>query len=93
LIFTVDPDAVTIIAGTPKSIMPKIRKLLETLGCGIFIVWDGDGAMTHEDQMRSLRLYGEHVLPAIREIGKELGLTSSDGANASKIESVGGAAV
>ena len=30
--------------------------------------------MTHEDQMRSLRLMGEEVLPAVREIGKELKL-------------------
>ena len=32
--------------------------------------------MTHEDQMRSLRLMGEEVIPAVREIGEELGLNS-----------------
>ena len=32
--------------------------------------------MTHEDQMRSLRLMGEYVIPAVREIGKELELFS-----------------
>jgi hypothetical protein len=30
--------------------------------------------MTHEDQMRSLRLMGEEVIPAVREMGKELEL-------------------
>jgi uncharacterized protein YukE len=38
--------------------------------------WDGDGAMTHDDQMRSLRLMGEEVIPAVREMGKELELYS-----------------
>ena len=32
--------------------------------------------MSHEDQMRSLKLMGEEVLPAVREIGDELGLSS-----------------
>ena len=30
--------------------------------------------MTHEDQMRSLRLMGEYVIPAVREMGEELEL-------------------
>ena len=36
--------------------------------------WDGDGAMTHDDAMRSLRLMGEEVIPAVREMAKELDL-------------------
>ena len=32
--------------------------------------------MTHDDQMRSLRLMGEEVIPAVREMGKELELYS-----------------
>ena len=66
----------TIIAGTPDTVVPKIRHVLETLRPGQIFFWDGDGAMTHDDQMRSLRLMKE-VLPAVREIGKELGLDSS----------------
>jgi alkanesulfonate monooxygenase SsuD/methylene tetrahydromethanopterin reductase-like flavin-dependent oxidoreductase (luciferase family)/pimeloyl-ACP methyl ester carboxylesterase len=65
-----------IICGTPDTVLPKIRHVLETLRPGIAIFWDGDGAMTHEDQMRSLRLFGEYVLPAVREMGKELDLPS-----------------
>ena len=45
--------------------------------------------MSHEDQMRSLRLMGEEVLPAVREIGDELGLSSPfevDPATNQKIE-------
>jgi alkanesulfonate monooxygenase SsuD/methylene tetrahydromethanopterin reductase-like flavin-dependent oxidoreductase (luciferase family) len=66
----------TIISGTPKTVLPKIRHVLEYLRPGSIFFWDGDGAMTHEDQMRSLRLMGEEVIPAIREMGKELELLS-----------------
>ncbi len=64
----------TISVGTPKTVLPKIRHVLEYLRPGSIFFWDGDGAMTHEDQMRSLRLMGEEVLPAVREMADELGL-------------------
>ena len=56
--------------------IPKIRHVLEYLRPGSIFFWDGDGAMTHDDQMRSLRLMGEEVIPAVREIADELGLKS-----------------
>ena len=68
-------DAQSIISGTPKTVIPKIRQVLEYIRPGSIFLWDGDGSMTHEDSMRSLRLMGEEVLPAIREMSKELGLT------------------
>jgi alkanesulfonate monooxygenase SsuD/methylene tetrahydromethanopterin reductase-like flavin-dependent oxidoreductase (luciferase family) len=64
----------TIISGTPKTVLPKIRHVLEYLRPGSIFFWDGDGAMTHEDQMRSLRLMGEEIIPAVREMGDELEL-------------------
>ena len=66
----------TIVTGTPKTVLPKIRHILEYLRPGSVFFWDGDGAMSHEDQMRSLRLMGEEVIPAVREMGKELELFS-----------------
>lgn len=63
-----------IIAGTPKTVIPKIRQVLEYLRPGSIILWDGEGAMTHDDAMRSLRLMGSDVIPAIREMSKELDL-------------------
>ena len=64
----------TIICGTPKTVIPKIRHVLEYLRPGSIFFWDGDGAMTHDDAMRSLRLMGEEVIPAVHEIAKELEL-------------------
>ena len=67
----------TIITGTPKTVIPQIREVLEYLRPGQVFFWDGDGAMTHEDSMRSLRLMGEEVIPALREISAELDLKSA----------------
>jgi alkanesulfonate monooxygenase SsuD/methylene tetrahydromethanopterin reductase-like flavin-dependent oxidoreductase (luciferase family) len=64
----------TIISGTPKTVLPKIRHVLEYVRPGSIFFWDGDGAMTHDDAMRSLRLMGAEVIPAIREMAKELEL-------------------
>ncbi|MDA1002902.1 MAG: LLM class flavin-dependent oxidoreductase [Chloroflexi bacterium] len=64
----------TITTGTPKTVLPKIRHVLETLRPGSVFFWDGDGAMTHDDTMRSLRLFGSEVLPAVKEMADELGL-------------------
>ena len=69
-------ETYNIISGTPKSVLPKIRYILEYLRPGSIIFWDGDGAMTHDDAMRSLRLMGEEVIPAVREMGEELELFS-----------------
>ena len=66
----------TIISGTPKTVLPKIRHVLEYIRPGSIFFWDGDGAMTHDDAMRSLRLMGEEVIPAVREMAKELELNS-----------------
>ena len=66
----------SIVSGTPKTVIPKVRHVLEYLRPGSVFFWDGDGSMDHEDSMRSLRLMGEEVIPAVREIAKELDLKS-----------------
>ncbi|MSQ12067.1 MAG: LLM class flavin-dependent oxidoreductase [Dehalococcoidia bacterium] len=67
----------SIIAGTPKTVMPRIKHVLETLRPGSVFFWDGDGNMSHEDQTRSIRLHGQEVIPATKELGKAMGLLSS----------------
>ena len=69
-------EAKSIVTGTPKTVIPKIREVLEYIRPGSVFFWDGDGSMTHEDSMRSLKLMGEEVIPALREISNELGLDS-----------------
>lgn len=67
-------DKMSIITGTPDTVIPKVRHVLEYLRPGNIFFWDGDGAMTHDDSMRSLRLMGEEVIPAVREMSQELDL-------------------
>jgi alkanesulfonate monooxygenase SsuD/methylene tetrahydromethanopterin reductase-like flavin-dependent oxidoreductase (luciferase family) len=67
-------ESLQIITGTPKSVIPKLRKVLEVLRPGIFSFWL-DGPAPREDRMTCLRLLGTEVMPAVREIGKELGLS------------------
>lgn len=70
-------NKMSIITGTPKTVIPKIKHVLEYLRPGNIFFWDGDGAMDHDDAMRSLRLFGEEVIPATREIAKSLDLKSA----------------
>ena len=45
-------------------------------------LWGNDGNVSHEDTQTCIRLLGQEVMPAMREIGKELGLKSPFEANA-----------
>jgi alkanesulfonate monooxygenase SsuD/methylene tetrahydromethanopterin reductase-like flavin-dependent oxidoreductase (luciferase family) len=65
------------IVGTPDSVIPQVRHVLERLRPGNVFFWHGDGDMTHEESMRGIRHFGEYVLPAVRDIGDELGLKSA----------------
>jgi hypothetical protein len=63
-----------VIAGKPDTVVKRIRKMLETLRPGIFGIWYHHGPMSFEDRKTCLRLLGQEVLPAMREIAKELDL-------------------
>ena len=65
-----------IIAGTPKTVLPKFRRLLEETRPSILGLWAADGFVSNEDTKTCIRLIGQEVLPAVREMGKELGLLS-----------------
>ncbi|MGH7963009.1 MAG: LLM class flavin-dependent oxidoreductase [Candidatus Binatia bacterium] len=67
-----------IIVGTPKTVLKRIRYMLETLRPGIFALWYHHGPMSLKDRMTCLRLMGEEVLPAMREMAKELDLPGPD---------------
>jgi alkanesulfonate monooxygenase SsuD/methylene tetrahydromethanopterin reductase-like flavin-dependent oxidoreductase (luciferase family) len=64
----------SLIAGTPKQAIERIRRWLEVTRPSILMLWGNDGKIRHEDSMRCIRLLGEEVIPAVREIGDELGI-------------------
>ena len=69
-------EELMIIAGTPKTVIAKLRILLEETRPGILGFWGNDGSVTNEDAKTCIRLLGQEVMPAVREIAKELGLQS-----------------
>lgn len=71
-------DAGTVIAGTPKQVIPKIRIWLEETRPGILVFHANEGKIDHESSMSCIRLMGEEVLPAVREMGRELALYGPD---------------
>ena len=70
-----------IIAGTPKTVMPRLRRLLEETRPSILGFWASDGFVSDQDTKTCIRLLGQDVLPQLRDIGKELGLWSPFEAN------------
>jgi alkanesulfonate monooxygenase SsuD/methylene tetrahydromethanopterin reductase-like flavin-dependent oxidoreductase (luciferase family) len=78
----IDPDVLLkndiktkrLIAGTPKQVIEELGRRLEETRSSILVIWANDGDICHEDSMRCIQLLGEEVLPAVREIGAELGL-------------------
>jgi alkanesulfonate monooxygenase SsuD/methylene tetrahydromethanopterin reductase-like flavin-dependent oxidoreductase (luciferase family) len=63
-----------IIAGSPDTVIEKLRTVLSAVRPGILGVWTNDGSISHEDSMRCLTLMGQEVLPALRDIAKDLEL-------------------
>src|SRR5271166_1405951 len=66
----------TLIAGNPKQVIEKLRIYMEETRPSIIALWGNDGRISHADSMNYIKLMGQEVLPALREIGKELGLDS-----------------
>jgi uncharacterized membrane protein len=67
-------DLGLIIAGTPKTVIQRLRTLLQTLRPGIMGLWYHHGPMTVEERRTTLKLLGEEVMPAMREMAKEFDL-------------------
>ena len=67
-------DSDLIMAGTPESVMKKLRNMCERLRPGIMGIWYHHGPMSFEQRKTCLRLLGQEVLPAMREMAEELDL-------------------
>jgi alkanesulfonate monooxygenase SsuD/methylene tetrahydromethanopterin reductase-like flavin-dependent oxidoreductase (luciferase family) len=71
-----------IIAGTPKTVVAKLKRILEETRPGILALWGNDGRVSQQDSLTCVRLMGTEVFPAIREIAKSLDLKSPFESNA-----------
>jgi alkanesulfonate monooxygenase SsuD/methylene tetrahydromethanopterin reductase-like flavin-dependent oxidoreductase (luciferase family) len=70
-------DSFQIVVGSPKTVIAKCRKTLEVLRPGLYSISQASGPLTHEQRRTSIRLFGQEVAPALREIAKGLGLVNS----------------
>jgi alkanesulfonate monooxygenase SsuD/methylene tetrahydromethanopterin reductase-like flavin-dependent oxidoreductase (luciferase family) len=67
-------DGLQIIIGSPKTVIPKLHLIMEVVRPGIFGLFQAQGPLTTDQRMNSIRLMGQEVLPAMREIAKGLGI-------------------
>jgi alkanesulfonate monooxygenase SsuD/methylene tetrahydromethanopterin reductase-like flavin-dependent oxidoreductase (luciferase family) len=70
-------DDLQLIIGTPKTVIPKIRRILDVLRPGTLGIATVNGPISSEQRKTSIRLFCQEVAPALREIGKELGLSDA----------------
>ena len=67
-------NAGAIIVGSPKTVIARVKAIMDELRLGSIYFWGGEGAMTHEESMRNIKLMGEEVIPALKEYAKEIGI-------------------
>ena len=67
-------DNMQIIAGTPRTVIAKLKRIMQETRPGIMALWGNDGNVSDADARTCIRLLGQEVMPAMREYGKELGL-------------------
>ena len=56
------------LVGTPARVREQVAEYIEASGCNYLVVQPHFGVMTHEQAMRSLRLFVEEVMPAFAEM-------------------------
>ncbi len=64
----------TLVVGTPETVITSIRRWLEETRVGTLVFHATEGRIPHEATMRCIELLGREVLPAVRDIGRELGI-------------------
>ena len=57
-----------IIVGSPDTVTQKLTEVIERLSPGYIHIYGNEGAMKHEDVMRSIQLLGNEVIPALHEV-------------------------
>ena len=63
-----------IMVGTPDTVIPRMKTILNALRPGIFSVFHVQGPVSNEDRMRSLELMAEYVVPELRDYANSIGL-------------------
>jgi alkanesulfonate monooxygenase SsuD/methylene tetrahydromethanopterin reductase-like flavin-dependent oxidoreductase (luciferase family) len=59
----------TVVAGSPATVREKLTQLIETCGFDFLIGEFTWGNLTHSQEIRSLKLFGTEVMPALAKLG------------------------
>ena len=55
------------VVGSPETVTKKLRHIKDELGIGALLLEAQGGPMSHEDTIRSLKLLGTEVIPALKD--------------------------
>ncbi|MGI9480516.1 MAG: LLM class flavin-dependent oxidoreductase [Hyphomicrobiaceae bacterium] len=62
----------TVFAGTPDDVFEQIKAFNDRVGgFGHLLFFGQGGHISHEDTLANIRLFGEHVMPRLRELNPE----------------------
>ena len=62
----------TVFAGTPDDVFEQIKAFNDRVGgFGHLLFFGQGGHLSHEDTMANIRLFGEHVMPRLRDLNPE----------------------
>ena len=62
----------TVFAGTPDDVFEQIKAFNDRVGgFGHLLFFGQGGHLSHEDTLANIRLFGEHVMPRLRELNPE----------------------
>jgi len=56
-----------IITGSPKTVIEKLKNVIDLIDPGYVVLWGREGPMSHDVAMRSIDLMAQEVIPAIKE--------------------------
>ena len=56
-----------LIVGSPDTVRKKLLKIKDELGIGSLLLETQGGRLSHQDTMRSIKLLGEEVIPALKD--------------------------
>lgn len=69
----------TVFAGTPDDVFEQIKAFNERVGgFGHLLFFGQGGHISHEDTLANIHLFGEHVMPRLRELNPEPQLTVAE---------------
>jgi alkanesulfonate monooxygenase SsuD/methylene tetrahydromethanopterin reductase-like flavin-dependent oxidoreductase (luciferase family) len=77
--FESEADEGSLYVGSPETVATKIARTVRTLGVDRFELKYSSGTLAHERLMTTIRLYGEEVVPRVRQLLTQMPAAASTG--------------